>query len=116
MSGGTFDSASFFAERVAPTFDPRLAARASDPVTSHEAARAAEKLVSDQGARVLEGLRRAGGKAGASHIGWIIGMEPYTVRKRLPELEREPLCLVRRLEETGMTRSGRREQLWELVA
>lgn len=113
MSSGNFNSSSFFAERVAPTFDPRLMARTSDPVTSHEAAEAAEKLVSDQGQRVLEGLKRAGGKAGASQIGWIVGMEPYAARKRLPELERAGL--VRRLEETGMTRSGRREQLWELV-
>ena len=112
MSGGHFNGASFYAQQVA--FDPRLAARASDPVTSHEAAAAATAFAGDQQQRVLQGLIKSGGRAGAAHIGWAIGMDAYAVRKRLPELERAGK--VRRTGEKVLARTGRYEQQWELVA
>ena len=93
------------------TASPR--ARATDPITSHEAAHAADKLAANHQRRVLEALQGVE-KAGASHLAWLCGLQPYEARKRLPELER--MGLVRRTEETAMTRSGRREQVWSVVA
>jgi hypothetical protein len=118
VSSGPFN-ASFYAERIGQPaigdlFDPRFMARTSDPETSKEAARAASKFAGDHHLRVLAGLQRAGGKAGAEHIGWIISIAPYAVRKRLPELE--TIGKVRRTGQTVLTRAGRKEQEWELVS
>ena len=89
-------------------------ARTTDPVTSHEAAARVGEFASDHATRVLDALKRAGGKAGAEQIAWLAGMDGYQASKRLPECERAGL--VRRTDETAMTRSGRKETVWELVA
>jgi hypothetical protein len=117
VSSGQFNS-SFYAERIGQPaigdlFDPRFMARASDPETSKEAARSMRESAATECAKVLDGLTRAGGKAGAEQIGELCGLAAYVVRKRTPILERAGK--VRRTGETRTTSTGKPEQVWSLA-
>lgn len=89
-------------------------ARHSDPHTSHAAARSMVTAAATQRERVLRYLRSVR-CAGAEQIGEAIGLDPYAVRKRLPELlaggKAEPLNLAG-MPSTRPTSSGRRERVW----
>lgn len=92
-------------------YNPRKAARKSDPATSKQAAQAARAFVGTQHAAIMRVLRR--GKASAEKIGAKIGLDAYQVRKRLPELERAGLVCV--TGETVPTVSGRTQRVWRVV-
>lgn len=98
---------------VAPSLCQSPLARATDPLTSHEAAARVAEFASAHHQRVMDALRRAGGRAGAEQIGWLASMEPHAVRRRLPELQ--AMGVIRPTEERAMTRSGRRERIWVVV-
>ncbi|MCX8018394.1 MAG: ArsR family transcriptional regulator [Rhodocyclaceae bacterium] len=83
--------------------------RATDPWTSHAAAASAAEFAGSQRVRILS-LLRASGPMTAEEIGLALGLEPYAVRKRLPELEDAGLA-----EPTGdvkPTASGRWQRVW----
>lgn len=95
-----------------------MRARNTDPTTSHGAACMVTQFADDHYSRILKalGIVRAfygHGKAGAEQIAQDAGLEPYQVRKRLPELARNGD--VRPTNETRNTESGRSERVWELV-
>lgn len=89
-------------------------ARSTDPITSHEAADDAATFAEQHRVRVLAALMKAGGRCGSEHMAFLCGLAPYQVRKRTVELERAGL--IRRTGNLCLTRSGRREQEWEVVA
>lgn len=97
----------------APSLCQSPLARATDPLTSHEAAARVAEFASAHHQRVMDALRRAGGRAGAEQIAFVAGMDAYAVRKRLPELAEAGA--VRVTDDTAMTRSGRRERIWVVV-
>lgn len=90
---------------------PRV--RRTDPGTSHEAALMAGDLAKshqDRIRRLLVENHESGLPAlGAEQIGYVLGIEPYAVRKRLPELMRDgwvtPVGERR-------TKTGRTERTW----
>jgi hypothetical protein len=93
-------------EEALPLF---AAARASDPVTSHEAARRAP--VAGHCRLVLEAL--AAGPAGQTEIARRCGLLPHQVNKRINELARAG-----RIVEAGRvvaSASGRGEREWRCV-
>lgn len=95
-----------------------MRARTIDPTTSHAAAGIVDQFADDHYGRILKALSivRAfygHGKAGAEQIAQAAGLQPYQVRKRLPELQRNGD--VRPTGETRKTESGRSERVWELV-
>jgi len=84
-------------------------ARKTDPATSHDAARRAAEFAGSQRARILALLRQQG-PLSPEVIGQQLGLEPYAVRKRLPELQEAGLA-----EPTGQiqqTMSGRWQRVW----
>jgi len=86
-----------------------MRARATDPLTSHEAADRVDEFAGAHQERVLQALRLLG-FAGAEQIGELVGMPAYAVRKRLSELQRDGLADV--TGETRKTASGRSERVW----
>lgn len=93
-------------EEVLPIF--RAAARASDPVTSHQAAAEAVDLAEEHRAKILDALVQ--GPAGASTIAARCGLIPHQIGRRLSELERAGRIVL-----TGRTvrsASGRGEREW----
>lgn len=87
-----------------------VAARRTDPATSHAAAAEAGDLAEEHRERILAAL--AVGSAGASRIGERCRLSSHQVNKRLPELLRAGL-----VELTGRTvtsASGRGEREWRV--
>ena len=87
-------------------------ARNSDPITSHAAADSMRGISEAQRARIVKTLE-ASGPLGAEQIGDVMRLEPYAVRKRLSEAERDHL--IEPTGDTRRTRSGRAERIWRLV-
>lgn len=84
-------------------------ARATDPWTSHAAAERAAEFAGSQRVRILS-LLRAQGPLTPEEIGRELGLDPYAVRKRLPELQAQGLAAP-----TGQicpTASGRWQRIW----
>lgn len=94
-------------------FAARSRARSRDPATSHAAAESMQTAAAQQAERVLRALR-ALGEAGAEQIGLACGLDAYTTRKRLPELQR--LGLVEPTGAVRTTTSGRAERVWRAAA
>lgn len=86
--------------------------RATDPKTSHDAGASMKKAATAQGAAVLMALKMIG-PCGAEEIADRIGLDPYAVRKRLPELQ--DAGLVAPISQTRKTRTGRAERIWVFV-
>jgi predicted ArsR family transcriptional regulator len=84
-------------------------ARASDPVTSHQAAASVNAFAGDHKAKIVAFLRR--GPAGATRIADGTGLGRDAVGKRTTELEREGV-IVRH--GTERNRKGRSEAMWML--
>lgn len=87
-------------------------ARRSDPSTSHLAGQRVLEF-SDRHQRMILDALAYQRKLGAEEIASATGLEPYAVRKRLPELERAGL--VSTTGKTRRTTSGRQERIWELA-
>lgn len=89
--------------------DPRRLSRRTDPSSSHRAARrvvaSGQRLTHAR--RCLEALRAEPYWTPASILARKVGLQPYEVRKRLPELEREGLVTRTEIE-------GAREQYWRI--
>lgn len=83
--------------------------RASDPQTSRHAAESMADVAPGLCERVLRALT-ALGSAGAEQIGARCGMDPYAVRKRLADLEREGRAYPTDAKRT--TSTGRAERVW----
>lgn len=92
-------------------FSARTHARAADPETSKESAARVREFAAGQCAALLAELRKA--DASAEQLGDALGLDAYSVRKRLADLEHaqqaEPTG------ETRKTRSGRAERIWRAV-
>lgn len=96
-------------------------ARSTDPGTSRAAAAQVHRFVAGQYREILDAMEmvalladKADGDAvGASAIAGLIGLQPYQVRKRLPELQ--SAGLVELADGTTRTSSGRDERLWRLA-
>lgn len=92
-------------EEALPLF---AAARASDPVTSHQAAAQAGGLATKHQRQILAALLE--GPAGASGIAARCGLLPHQIGKRINELARDG-----RIVQTGRvvtSSSGRGEREW----
>lgn len=87
-------------------------ARASDPQTSHEAAQQAVDMATQQLDRVYYALTSE--PLGAEQVAQRCGLPAYTVRKRLPELQRLNLAAV--CSPRHRTSSGRMERTWMALA
>lgn len=91
---------------------PRV--RRTDPGTSHEAAAMAGELAKTHQERIrallVERQEYKLPPLGAEQIGELLGIEPYAVRKRLAELNRDGLAIP-----VGerKTKTGRTERTWE---
>ena len=95
-------------------------ARSTDPQTSHDAAASMVETAAKQRERILTAFRLNPGKAFTADALDAYLAELYegqwprtTAGRRLPELLERGL--VRRLDETRPTRSGRNANLWEVV-
>lgn len=86
-------------------------ARKLDPATSHEAAGRVHEFSGDHQSRVLAALMF--GELGAEQIARATGLDAYSVRKRLPELE--AMKLAQPTGDTRRTSTGRSERIWRLV-
>ena len=91
---------------------PRV--RRTDPGTSHEAAVMAGDLARCHQERIRALLvfnkQQGGEPLGAEQIGYVLGIEPYAVRKRLPELMRDGWVIPVGERKTS---TGRTERTWE---
>jgi predicted Rossmann fold nucleotide-binding protein DprA/Smf involved in DNA uptake len=91
--------------------EPKVLARASDPVTSHQAAAQAGGLATKHQRQILAALLE--GPAGASGIAARCGLLPHQIGKRIAELAKAG-----RIVETGRTvqsASGRGEREWRVA-
>lgn len=95
--------------QLAIDFTPHKLARRRDPATSKEAASRVKGFAAGQCAAILAVLREKG-PLGAEQIADYLGIEPYSTRKRLADLEHagkaKPLPMQR------VTASGRHERIW----
>lgn len=96
--------------QIAMDFNPSRLARRSDPSTSHEAARRVREFGAGHAAIILECLKIHGALT-PEQIGKRIGMDAYSIRKRLPELERAGKAKPTGF--TAPTSSGRHQRIWE---
>lgn len=87
--------------------------RRNDPGTSFEAAVRADSVADCHQYSIVAAMSAAGRPVGAEEIGDATGLEPYQIRKRLPELQ--AMAMVRIAPGERKTRSGRTERLWELT-
>ncbi|TSE33482.1 helix-turn-helix domain-containing protein [Tepidimonas charontis] len=87
-------------------------ARKTDPATSHEAARRTAEFAGSQRARILAMLRFHGPLT-PEQLGAELGVEPYAIRKRLPELQKAGLAMP--TGEVKPTRSGRHQRVWRAI-
>lgn len=87
-------------------------ARNTDQITSHMAAARVGEFRESHQQRILACLKDSG-PSGAEGISYLTDIEAYSIRKRLPELEREGF--VRTTGKLLKTISGRHEREWEAV-
>jgi predicted ArsR family transcriptional regulator len=93
--------------------EPRLLARRSDPITSHEAARRVGEFQGTHYTVILKALKEFERPAGACEIAQAANLTQVQVCKRLPELARAGL--IQSTEKTCKTPAGRSERLWRLA-
>jgi predicted ArsR family transcriptional regulator len=87
-------------------------ARRTDPATSHEAARMASEFAGTHCERIHTALIQCG-PMDPEQIGAMLGMEPYSTRKRLNDLKKAGQA-----ETTGElvpTMSGRHQRVWRAL-
>lgn len=95
--------------QLAIDFNPATLARRNDPATSKAAARRVREFAAGQCAAILDALQKHG-QLGAEQIADLTGIEPYSARKRLADLEHAGKA--RPLPQHRETRTGRHERLW----
>ena len=88
------------------------AARRTDPATSHHAAERIGEFAGGQRAAILAVLQDKG-PMDPERIGKAVGLDAYSVRKRLPELERAGFAAPTDM--TVPTVSGRQQRVWRAV-
>jgi hypothetical protein len=93
--------------------DPRKLARSSDPSTSHDAAFQAVRFVRSHHERIAFEMQKAGVPLGAEQIAALCDLQPYEVRKRLPEMR--VLGKVQPTDAVRETLNGRKERVWRLM-
>lgn len=96
---------------MADTSPAATRARRFDPSTSHEAASRVSEFSQDHQSRIMAAL--AHGELGAEQIGAAVGLDAYSVRKRLSELEK--MLMVETTGDSRRTSTGRNERVWRLV-
>lgn len=93
-------------------FTATHAARSTDPATSHQAAQAATSFAGTHCERIHKALQLCG-PMDPEQIGSMVDMEPYSVRKRLSNLQKAGQA-----EPTGAivkTKSGRTQRVWRAL-
>jgi predicted ArsR family transcriptional regulator len=88
------------------------AARRTDPGTSHQAAQAAASFAGTHCERIYTALIQCG-PMDPEQIAAMLGMEPYSVRKRLSDCKKAGIA-----EPTGElvpTTSGRHQRVWRAL-
>jgi predicted ArsR family transcriptional regulator len=93
-------------------YTPHTSARRTDPGTSHEAAQAAASFAGTHCDRIHTALIQCG-PMDPEQIGAMVGIEPYSARKRLADLKGAG-----RAEPTGQivpTTSGRSQRVWRAL-
>ena len=93
-------------------YTPHTSARRTDPCTSHEAAQAAASFAGTHCERIHTALIQCG-PMDPEQIGAMVGIEPYSARKRLNDLKRVKLA-----EPTGdvvPTVHGRSQRVWRAL-
>lgn len=95
--------------QLALSFEPRQLARRCDPITSHMAAEMVREFAGGQCAEILELLKRRG-PLSPEQIAAHMGIDAYSVRKRLADLEHAGKAKPNGM--TCLTVSGRRQRIW----
>ena len=93
-------------------FTPAHAARSTDPATSHQAAQAATSFAGTHCERIHKALQLCG-PMDPEQLGAMVGMESYSVRKRLADCQKAGMA-----EPTGEivpTTSGRSQRVWRAL-
>lgn len=106
------------------TPDPKTLARRADPNTSKKAAQQTGQFIGDHYAVILQAMAQLAKPAGAEQMSATllrggVKLDPYQIRKRLPELEARGSVRVHMdggVAAERSTSSGRSERLWELVS
>jgi predicted ArsR family transcriptional regulator len=93
-------------------FDPALAARNTDPDTSHSAAHKAGKFAGLHHQTILTALRLCAEGATIHRLAALTGLDHVAVARRCPELERGGLIV--RTNERRMF-EGRTGQVWKVA-
>ena len=86
--------------------------RTTDPITSHQAAKAASSFVGTHCERIHQALQLCG-PMDPEQIGAMVGLESYSVRKRLSNLQQAGQA-----ETTGAivpSTSGRSQRVWRAL-
>lgn len=96
-------------EQISINFDPRSAARRSDPATSHQAAINAQRFAASHAGRVLEALRRLG-PAGKTRVAHACGLSDVEVCRRFDTLRKAGLAF--RTSFTEPSGAGVQEAMW----
>ena len=92
-------------------FDAKPRARKTDPVTSHAAAIASMRFSAGQKGRILAALKQHGQRS-PYELSQLIGLTVVQIDRRLPELARDSLARVVKLDDgADMVRNGCR--VWE---
>ena len=92
---------------------PLPRARASDPVTSHQAAASAKDLAKEHHALILRMLRCGPGGADAIAARTCGKLSGHQVNKRLGEMQRAGI--IRLTGETVQSNSGRAQRVWRIA-
>ena len=93
-------------------YTPHTSARRTDPGTSHQAAQAAASFAGSHCERIHTALIQCG-PMDPEQIASMVGMEPYSCRKRLADLKKAGQA-----ETTGElvpTTSGRHQRVWRAL-
>lgn len=93
-------------------YTPTHAARSTDPATSHQAAQAATSFAGTHCERIHRALELCG-PMDPEQLGAMVGLESYSVRKRLKNLE-----TAGQAEPTGQvvpTVHGRSQRVWRAL-
>lgn len=98
--------------QLALSFDPRRLARASDPITSHEAARRVREFAKGHALIILECLRTHGDLT-VDEIAKRTTLLAHQINKRTKELQDAGLIIT--TGETRLSASGRNERVWRAV-
>jgi len=91
--------------------EPRMLARAGDPLTSHDAAESVETFATKFRYYILRELRNGPGTF--EELAKRTGLRPDQVWRRLPDLEKEGLAFP--TAETRRGVSGRQQRVWQAV-